>query len=82
MGALLHGGTLVISTEEKPSLPEIAGSVKKHGVNTLITSTGLFKLLVDEHLHELKGLRHLLIGGDVLPLGHARKAFDLLGPAC
>ncbi|MBP6392027.1 MAG: amino acid adenylation domain-containing protein [Flavobacteriales bacterium] len=80
MCALLHGGTLVLSTEEKPSLPEIAGSVKKHGVNALITSTGLFKLLVDEHLHELKGLRHLLVGGDVFPLAHARKAFDVLGP--
>ena len=80
MGALLHGGTLVIGTSERPSITEIAEALRSHGVNTLVTSSGLFKLLVEEEADALKGVRHLMVGGDVLPLAQARAAFDIVGP--
>lgn len=80
MGALLHGGTLVIGTSERPSIAEIAEAVRTRGVNTLVTSSGLFKLLVEEEPSSLRGVRHLMVGGDVLPLAQARAAFDIVGP--
>ncbi len=80
MGALLHGGTLVIGTSERPSIPEIAEALRTQGVNTLVTSSGLFRLLVDEDPGSLRGLRHLMVGGDVLPADQARTAFGIVGP--
>lgn len=80
MGALLHGGTLVIGTSERPSITEIAEALRRQGVNTLVTSSGLFKLLVEEDPDALRGVRHLMVGGDVLPLAQARAAFDIVGP--
>lgn len=80
MGALLHGGTLVIGTSERPSIAEIAEALRTRGVNTLVTSSGLFKLLVEEEPGSLRGVRHLMVGGDVLPLAQARTAYDIVGP--
>ncbi|MBV6405295.1 MAG: amino acid adenylation domain-containing protein [Flavobacteriales bacterium] len=80
MGALLHGGTLVIGTSERPSITEMADALRTRGVNVLVTSSGLFRLLVDEAPEALRGLRHLMVGGDVMPAEQARAAFDLVGP--
>jgi amino acid adenylation domain-containing protein len=74
-GALLNGGRLILMPDG-PSLDQIASSVRTKGVTTLWLTAGLFQLMVDEHLDSLKGLRHLLAGGDVLSPNHVRKALD------
>ncbi|MDX9750216.1 MAG: amino acid adenylation domain-containing protein [Flavobacteriales bacterium] len=79
-GALLNGAKLVLQPQQKPTLVEITQTVRRHGVTTVWFTAGLFNLMVDEHLDRLRGLRHILAGGDVLSPAHVRKAFHALGP--
>lgn len=75
---LLHGGRVVLTGESGPSLPAIARAIREQGVTCLWLTAGLFQTMVDEHLTDLKGLRHLLAGGDVLSPEHVRRAFEAL----
>ena len=74
-GPLLNGGRLVLLKPGDASLAEIAAAVRDHGVSTLWLTAGLFEVMVDEHLEDLKGLRQLLAGGDVLSMPHVRRAW-------
>lgn len=74
-GALLNGGRLVL-LEEGASLAEIARTVRGERVNTLWLTAGLFELMVEEHLDDLRGVRQLLSGGDVYSPVHARRALE------
>lgn len=80
-GALLNGGRLVIMPPQTPSLEELSSALRRHGVTTMWLTAGLFHLMVDERLEDLRGLRQLLAGGDVLSPAHVRKAFEAL-PDC
>jgi amino acid adenylation domain-containing protein len=79
-GALLNGARLVLQPQQKPTLQEIVATIHKHGVTTAWFTAGLFNLLVDAHLDDLKALRHILCGGDVLSLPHVKRALRALGP--
>ena len=79
-GALLNGARLVLQPQAKPTLTEVATTLRKHNVTSVLFPTGLFNMLVDEHLHDLRGLKHILSGGDVMSPVHARKALRVLGP--
>ncbi len=76
-GPLLNGGRLVL-LPDGPSLEQIAAAVRDKGVTTLWLTAGLFQLMIDEHADSLKGLRHLLAGGDVLSPAHVRKTMEAL----
>jgi amino acid adenylation domain-containing protein len=78
-GALLNGAKLVVQPQQKPTLREIADTLRKHQVTSVLFPTGLFNMLVDEQLDDLRGLRHLVTGGDVMSPAHARKALKVLG---
>ena len=73
-GALLNGGRLVIMPPARPSLEEIGSAIGQHGVTTLWLTAGLFNAMVDERLQDLRPLRQLLTGGDVLSVAHVGKA--------
>jgi amino acid adenylation domain-containing protein len=76
-GALLNGGRLVLMPEGAPTPGDIGEAIRRDGVTTLWLTAGLFHLMVDERLDELKTLRQLLAGGDVLlpeKVGRARQA--------
>lgn len=75
---LLNGGRIVLTGESGPSLPTIASAIRDQGVTCLWLTAGLFQTMVDEHLSDLKGLRYLLAGGDVLSPAHVRRAFEAL----
>lgn len=79
-GALLNGGRLAIPVDAKPSLNDLADTMLLHKVNAIATASGLFDLLVEERVDALKGLRHLITGGDVISQRHARKVLAELGP--
>lgn len=79
-GALLNGGRLVLQPQPQPTLQEISRTIREHGVTTLWLTSGLFNLMVDQHLEDLRGLKHLLAGGDVLSVPHVNKARKVLGP--
>jgi amino acid adenylation domain-containing protein len=79
-GALLNGGRLVLQPQQKPTLPEICDAIQKHKVTSVWFTVGLFNMLVDEQLDRLRGLKHILSGGDVLSVPHVKKALKALGP--
>jgi len=80
-GSLLNGGLLAIMPPQQPSLIEIGQALKKHQVTTLWLSAGLFHLMVNERLDDLRGLKQLLAGGEVLSLAAVKTALREL-PAC
>lgn len=77
-GPLLTGGRLVIADPGLPSLAELADTIRRHGVNTVFLTTGLFHQLIDEQAPRLTGLQQLLTGGEVLSPAHAARARALL----
>ncbi|MGB6222854.1 amino acid adenylation domain-containing protein [Haloferula sp.] len=75
-GALLNGGRLVLLDEAETTLAGIARTVREEKVSTLWLTAGLFELMVEEHLDDLRGVRQLLAGGDVLSPSHVKRAFE------
>ncbi len=73
-GALLNGAKLVVMPPAPPSLEEIGSAIRDHSVTTLWLTSGLFNAMIDERLPDLRPLRQLLAGGDVLSVPHVRKA--------
>lgn len=80
-GALLNGGRLVVMPPQTPSLEELGEALRRNSVTTLWLTAGLFHLMVDERLEDLRGLRQLLAGGDVLSPSHVQRAVEAL-PNC
>ena len=72
-GALLNGAKLAIMPPGTPDPAEIGRAIAHHGVTTLWLTAGLFHQMVECHIEELRGVRQLLAGGDVLAVPHARK---------
>ncbi len=77
-GALLNGGRLVIMPEERASLVDLGNAIREYGVTTLWLTAGLFHLMVDERINDLKPLRQLVAGGDVLSVTHVQKVLNHL----
>ena len=77
-GPLLNGGLLVVAPPHTPSLDEIGDYIRRYRVTTLWLTAGLFHVMVDERLNDLKPLRHLLVGGDVLSVQHVARALSEL----
>ncbi len=80
-GALLNGARLVVMPPEQLSLAELGRALEEYRVTTLWLTAGLFHLMVDEQLESLRGLKHLLAGGDVLSLAHVER-FRREAPQC
>ncbi|HEU5131603.1 MAG TPA: AMP-binding protein, partial [Pyrinomonadaceae bacterium] len=80
-GPLLNGGRLVVFPAQTPGLEEIGSVLTTHGVTTLWLTSGLFNLMVDERLEDLRGVKQLLAGGDVLSIAHVKKVVQEL-PGC
>ena len=72
-GALLNGGRLVLLPANTKSLHEIGEVLIKNGVTTLSISTGLFHLMVDERLEDMKSVRQFLPAGEALSAPHVKK---------
>ena len=80
-GSLLNGAKLVIMPAENPSLKELGQAIQQYQITTLWLTAGLFHLMVEERLSDLKPLKQLLAGGDVLSPNHIKKALSHL-PDC
>jgi len=79
--ALTAGATLIVAPAGRTSVVEIGGLISKHKVTTVLLPTGLFHLMVDERADDLRGLRQVVVGGDVLSAKHARR-FMAAVPGC
>ncbi|WP_193199909.1 non-ribosomal peptide synthetase/type I polyketide synthase [Nostoc sp. MG11] len=80
-GCLLNGGRLVVSPAHTPSLEELGQIIQQYQVTTLWLTAGLFNLMIDWRLEDLKPVRQLLVGGDTLSVSHVQKALQEL-PDC
>jgi len=78
---LLNGGALVVMPPGTPTLEELGRAIRTDGITTLWLTAGLFHLMVDERLDDLRGVKQLLAGGDVLSVPHVRKFLQAI-PAC
>ncbi|MCK5522835.1 MAG: amino acid adenylation domain-containing protein [Thiomargarita sp.] len=72
-GALVNGARLLIMHLQRPSLEELGKVLREYQVTTLWLTAGLFHQMVDERLEDLKDVRQLLAGGDVLSMPHVKK---------
>jgi len=77
-GSLLNGAKLVIFPATLPSLAELAECLREQQITTLWLTAELFHQMVDEHLDDLKSVRQLLAGGDVLSPSHVKKVLKSL----
>ncbi|MFY0571228.1 non-ribosomal peptide synthase/polyketide synthase [Archangium lansingense] len=75
-GSLLHGARLVVFPPHAPSLEELGEVLRREGVTTLWLTAGLFEQMVAHHPEALDGVRQLLAGGDVLPVGAVRARLE------
>lgn len=73
-GPLLNGARLVLCPPELPSLDTLGATIEAQGVTTLWLTTALFEQMIEEQLPRLRGLRQLIVGGDVMSPAHARRA--------
>ncbi|MDQ2857020.1 MAG: amino acid adenylation domain-containing protein [Candidatus Eremiobacteraeota bacterium] len=81
-GALLNGARLaVFAGGAAPTLEDLGATIRAHGVTTLWLTSGLFQQIVEHGAAELRSLRQLLAGGDVLSVPHVRRALEEL-PNC
>ncbi|MEG4119910.1 amino acid adenylation domain-containing protein [Microcoleus sp. N9_B4] len=72
-GALLNGAQLAVFPPGSPSLAELGEAIRLYKVTILWLTAGLFHLMVDDRIEDLKGVRQLLAGGDVLSVPHVQK---------
>ncbi len=77
-GALANGGRLAVAPAGPFSLAELGRVIRGHGVTTLWLTSGLFHQMIEEGLDDLRGVRQLLSGGDVLSPSHVRRALEAL----
>jgi len=75
-GALLNGARLVVAPPGPLSLEEVGRVVRESRVTTLWLTAGLFHQMVDERPDDLRGVRQLLAGGDVLSPRHVRTVLE------
>jgi len=68
-GALLKGGTLVLSSKEQMDLDELEVEIKEQKVNVLWLTSGLFHMAVEICPSLFIGIRYLLSGGDTVNPG-------------
>ncbi|MEM9161537.1 MAG: amino acid adenylation domain-containing protein, partial [Cyanobacteria bacterium P01_F01_bin.4] len=80
-GCLLNGARLALFPGRVPSLQDLGQAIQQHQVTILLLTAGLFHLMVDERLEDLKPVRQLLAGGDVLSVPHVQKLCQTL-PDC
>jgi len=64
--SLLNGYELTIMPNGIPTPETLETVINENGVSVLWLTSGLFNLIMDRRPNALRGIRHLLAGGDVL----------------
>ncbi|HYW09754.1 MAG TPA: amino acid adenylation domain-containing protein, partial [Longimicrobium sp.] len=75
-GPLLHGGRLALFPARIPSAGDLGSFIREHGVTALWLTTGLLHAVVDDDVDEVRGVRQLLTGGEVISVSHARRILE------
>ena len=77
-GPLLNGARLAIMPPGTLALDELGSAIRRYRVTTLWLTASLFHLMVDRCPEDLRSLRQLVAGGDVLSPTHVRTALAVL----
>ncbi|UOZ05532.1 non-ribosomal peptide synthetase [Amycolatopsis sp. WQ 127309] len=77
-GPLLNGARLVLAPPHDLPVTELTKFAGQHGVTILWLTAGLFHQAVETGLDDLRGLRYLIAGGDVVSPAHVRRALAAL----
>jgi len=77
-GALLNGARLVVAPPGILSLEQLGRLIRECRISTLWLTAGLFNQMVDHRLEDLRGLKHLLTGGEALSPSHVSRALVAL----
>ncbi|MFE0305114.1 MULTISPECIES: non-ribosomal peptide synthetase family protein [Bacillus] len=64
--ALLNGATLAIPPSGKLTPELVSQTIKNYDVSILFLTTGLFNLMMESHLNDVKSLKYIVSGGDVM----------------
>jgi amino acid adenylation domain-containing protein len=72
-GSLLNGAQLAVMSPGLRSLEELGAALKQSEVTTLWLTAELFHQMVETQLENLRGVRQLLAGGDVLSVPAVEK---------
>lgn len=80
-GSLLNGARLAIAPPETLNLEAIGNLICRYQITTLWLPTRLFHRIVDTRLDDLKSVRQLLVGGDVLSIPQVQAVLQAL-PDC
>ncbi|MDB4948389.1 MAG: tycC3 [Gemmatimonadetes bacterium] len=75
---LLNGGAVAIHPPTLPTPEALGAFIRRHGVTTAWLTAGLFHQLVEAGPGNLRGLRQLMSGGDVLSPAHVARALAAL----
>jgi amino acid adenylation domain-containing protein len=78
---LLNGACVVAFDRGAPSIAELGRFVQQDGITTAWFTAPLFHQMVEGRLDDLRGVRNLLAGGDVLSPAHVRKVNQAV-PEC
>ena len=72
-GPLLTGGATVVMPAGQSRLERLRETIKGEGVTVALFISPQLHMIVDRDPQELVGLRHILVGGDVLSADHVRR---------
>ncbi|MFO0461124.1 MAG: amino acid adenylation domain-containing protein [Burkholderiales bacterium] len=75
-GALLNGGVCIVHPEAVPTAAGIGRTISERSANTALITTALFNAVVDVDPGHLRGLRHVLVGGEAMSSAHVARALD------
>ena len=75
-GALLNGARLALAADGPMDLAVLATELECYQVSILWLTAGLFSEVVAHRAEALRGVRHLITGGDVLPMAAVRRVLD------
>lgn len=76
-GALLNGGTLVVPPQAQLRLDELGAIIRDEAITSVWITAGLFHVMADERPEDLKPLRQLLTGGDVVSPAKVRQVKEV-----
>jgi amino acid adenylation domain-containing protein len=78
---LCNGGSLVIAEKSVVLSPADLGAlVTAHGVTALILTTPLLNRLIEDAPEALRGLRHIVFGGEIISKPHMTRALEYCQP--
>ncbi|OLZ48146.1 non-ribosomal peptide synthetase module [Streptomyces amritsarensis] len=71
--ALANGAAVVVCTEQRPSLEDLARHVERHGVTVAFFTTALFHQLAARRSRVFGQLRTVVVGGEAMAAAQARE---------